>query len=103
MEGSYRVIDVEENSMTVKVTLNPGHSMNYHSHEKRDEVWNVISGSGKTIIDGMEQPVSVGDVVTMAAGCKHTIIAGDSGLQLIEIQIGSEISAADKKKYEMPV
>ncbi len=100
--GSYRVIDVEENSMTVKVTLNPGHSMNYHSHEKRDEVWNVISGSGKTVIDGMEQPVSVGDVITMAAGCKHTIIAGDSGLQLIEIQIGSEISASDKKKYEMP-
>ena len=36
--GSYRVLDVEEDSMTVKVTLNPGHRMNYHSHERRDEV-----------------------------------------------------------------
>lgn len=51
--GSYRVLDVEEDSMTVKVTLNPGHKMNYHNHEKRDEIWNVISGSGKTIVDGM--------------------------------------------------
>ena len=101
--GSYRVLDVEEDSLTVKVTLNPGHKMNYHSHEKRDEVWNVISGSGKTIVDGMEQPVKIGDVITMAAGCKHTVIAGDEGLQLIEVQLGFDISAADKKKYEWPL
>lgn len=101
--GSYRVMDVEEDSMTVKVTLNPGHKMNYHSHEKRDEVWTVISGTGTTIVDGMEQPVKPGDVVTMEAGCKHTIIAGNAGLQLIEVQLGTEISVADKKKYEMPL
>ena len=100
--GSYRVLDVEETSMTVKVTLNPGHKMNYHSHEKRDEVWTIISGDGRTIVDGMEQPVKVGDVVTMAAGCKHTIIAGEHGLQLIEVQLGSDITVTDKKKYEMP-
>ena len=101
--GSYRVLDVEEDSLTVKVTLNPGHKMNYHSHEKRDEVWNVISGSGKTIVDDMEQPVKIGDVITMAAGCKHTVVAGDAGLQLIEVQLGFDISAADKKKYEWPL
>lgn len=101
--GSYRVLDVEEKSMTVKVTLNPGHKMNYHSHEKRDELWNVISGSGRTIVDGMEQLIKPGDVITMAAGCKHTVIAGENGLQLIEVQLGSDISVSDKKKYEMPV
>ncbi len=101
--GSYRVLDVEEDSMTVKVTLNPGHKMNYHSHERRDEIWSVISGSGKTIVDGMEQLVNAGDVVTMAAGNKHTVIAGENGLQLIEVQLGADISVTDKKKYEMPV
>ena len=100
--GSYRVMDVEEDSMTVKVTLNPDHKMNYHSHEKRDEVWTVVSGSGTTIVDGMEQPIKPGDVVTMAAGCKHTVIAGGEGLQLIEVQLGKDISVSDKKKYEMP-
>ncbi len=99
--GSYRVLDVEEGSLTVKVTLNPGHKMNYHSHEQRDEVWTVISGSGKTIVDGMEQHVQVGDVITMAIGCKHTVIAGDEGIQLIEVQLGDEISVNDKKKYEL--
>ena len=98
--GSYRVLDVEEESMTVKVTLNPGHMMNYHSHEKRDEIWNVIRGTGKTVVDGMEQPVKAGDVITMSAGCKHTVIA-ESELQLIEVQLGTDISVADKKKYEL--
>lgn len=100
--GSYRVLDVGEDSMTVKVTLNPGHKMNYHSHERRDEVWTVISGEGTTIVDGMEQPVRPGDVITMDAGCKHTVIAGEGGLQLVEVQLGIDISASDKKKFDMP-
>ncbi len=98
--GQYRVLDVEEDSMTIKVTLNSGHKMNYHSHEKRDEVWTVISGTGRTIVDGMEQPVKAGDVITMAAGCKHTVIA-DTKLQLIEVQLGKDISVNDKHKYEL--
>lgn len=97
--GSFRVIDIEEGSMTIKVTLNAGHKMNYHSHERRDEIWTVIEGEGRTIIDGVEQKVSAGDVVTMKAGTPHTIIA-DTALQVIEVQIGQEISVADKKKLE---
>ena len=97
--GSYLVLDVEEGSMTVKVTLNPGHRMNYHSHDHRDEVWTVISGTGRTIVDGMEQRIQAGDVITMAAGCRHTVIA-ETKIQMIEVQLGKDISAADKHKYE---
>lgn len=95
--GGFRVIDVEEGSMTVKVSLNAGHGMNYHSHERRDEVWTVISGKGRTVIDGVHREVTVGDVITMKAGTPHTIIA-DTALQVIEVQIGKEISVRDKKK-----
>ena len=98
--GDFRVLDVAEGSMTVKVTLKPGHRMNYHSHDRRDEVWTVIAGHGRTIVDGMEQPVRAGDVITMAAGCKHTVIA-ETELQMIEVQLGREISVFDKKKYEL--
>ncbi|MCD7834706.1 MAG: cupin domain-containing protein [Lachnospiraceae bacterium] len=97
--GSFRVIDVDETSLTIKVTLNPGHRMNYHSHQRRDEIWNVISGEGTVIVDGMEQPVKAGDVVTMQAGCRHTISAVTE-LKLIEVQLGEEISVHDKQKYE---
>lgn len=98
--GSFRVLDITSESMTIKVTLNPGHSMNYHSHEYRDEIWNIISGQGRTIVDGMEQKVQAGDVVTMTAGCRHTVIA-DTELQIIEVQLGKEISVHDKQKFEL--
>lgn len=98
--GSFRVMDVENGSMTIKVTLNAGNCMNYHSHQKRDEVWVVIAGEGKTIVDGMEQNVKVGDVITMEAGCRHTIIA-KTELKLIEVQLGKEISVHDKQKYPL--
>ena len=98
--GSFRVIDVDDSSMTIKVTLNPGHSMNYHSHSRRDEVWTVISGKGRTVVDGMAQTVQAGDVITMAAGCRHTVFA-ETELKLIEVQLGKEISVDDKRKYEL--
>lgn len=98
--GSFQVLDVSQESMTIKVTLNEGHSMNYHSHKERNEVWVVIKGEGKTIVDGMEQKVSVGDVITMEAGCRHTVIA-KTELQLIEVQLGKEISVHDKEKFEL--
>lgn len=98
--GSFRVLDVEAESMTIKVTLHKGHRMNYHSHKHRDEVWTVISGTGRTIVDGMEQTVRPGDVITMQAGCRHTIVAV-TGLKLIEVQLGKEISVDDKQKFPL--
>lgn len=98
--GSYKVMDVESESMTIKVTLNPGNKMNYHSHRNRDEVWVVLAGTGKTIVDGYEQHVKAGDVITMNSGCRHTVIA-DTELKLIEIQLGKDINASDKQKFEL--
>ena len=98
--GSFKILDIEDKSITIKVTLNPGHSMNYHSHMRRDEVWTVISGEGRTIVDGMEQPVTAGDVITMEAGCRHTIFA-DTELKLIEVQLGEEIDVNDKQKFQL--
>lgn len=96
--GEYRVLDVGEESLTIKVTLHAGHQMNYHSHEYRDEVWNVISGTGRVVVDGLEKPCSAGDIISLPEGCKHTVIA-KSDLQIIEVQIGREINVGDKVKY----
>ena len=98
--GSFKVIDVETESMTIKVTLNAGHSMNYHSHKNRDEVWVVISGNGKTIVDGFEQVVKAGDVITMSAGCRHIVMA-ETELKLIEVQLGTDINVHDKQKFAL--
>ena len=99
--GSFRVIDVGRSSLTIRVTLNPGHRMNYHRHFHRDETWTVVSGTGKAILDGSAVPLSPGVSLTMRAGCPHTVLA-ESELVLIEVQTGEAISAEDKEKLPWP-
>ncbi len=99
--GSFRVLDVEDESLTIKITLNPGHRMNYHSHARRDEVWTVISGHGWAIVDGVKTAVQAGDVVKMPAGSRHTIVA-DTELKVMEVQLGRDITVHDKEKFPFP-
>lgn len=97
--GSFRVLDVENESVTMKVTLNAGHEMNYHSHEHRDEVWTIIDGEGVVTLDGKKREVSAGDVISLPRGSKHTIKAVTE-LKVMEVQVGKEISIHDKIKWE---
>lgn len=96
--GTYTVIDVQNGSMTVKIGLKKGSSMKYHSHEFRNEVWTVVSGSGRVVIGGEERFVSSGAVVEIPIGAKHTISA-DTDMNIIEVQIGESISEKDKQIY----
>jgi len=97
--GTYNVIDAHDNSMTIKVILNSGHRMKYHSHKHRDEVWSVISGKGTVILDNKVIRVGTGDVIRIPRDCKHTIIA-ETTLNVIEVQIGEDTDVKDKKVFE---
>ena len=97
--GTYKVIDVERDSLTIKVTLNAGSRMKYHSHERRREVWNVIEGRGLIVIDGDVRSIGAGDVIELPIGSKHIVIA-DTVLKIIEVQFGREISVDDKIVHE---
>ena len=99
--GSYRILDVGEESLTIKVVLNAGQRMHYHSHQRRDEVWTLISGNGQVVVDGTRRAVKSGDVVYLKAGSAHTILA-ETEIRLIEVQNGKNISVKDKIKYPFP-
>ncbi len=97
--GTYSVIDIQPNAMTVKIMMNAGGQMTYHSHMHRTEIWTVISGSGKIILDGKEQIIEKGQTVTIPVGCKHTLIA-NVPMSVIEVQIGGKIIGSDKKIHQ---
>ena len=61
-----------------------------HSHERRDEDWTVVSGSGQVVVDGVTRGVSAGDVIDLPVGCKHTVIASGDGLQDGECNLGGD-------------
>lgn len=96
--GIYKVIDAQPGSMTIKVALRAGNQMKYHSHEHRDETWTVVEGQGRAIVDGAEETMGPGDMIRLPAGCKHTLIA-DTDMNVIEVQVGEEITQADKKVF----
>ena len=98
--GTYTVIDVQPQSMTIKIKLKKGNHMKYHAHEHREEGWTIVSGYGKVVVDGREQEVKTGDVITLPVGCKHILIA-ETDMSVIEVQIGEEISPKDKIVYSL--
>ena len=99
--GTYRVLNIDAESMMIMDVVNAGARMSYHSHEKRKEVWTVIYGSGTVIVDGKEHHVRAGDVVTMEPGSRHTVIA-KTEMKLFELQLGlggTAVDKSDKTKY----
>lgn len=97
--GTYTVIDAHDTCMTIKVLLNAGHQMKYHSHMRRDEVWTIVSGTGTAVLDDQISKVTAGDVVKIPRGCRHTIIA-ETTLNIIEVQIGEDIDVRDKEVFQ---
>ena len=57
-----------------------------------------LSGNGRAIVDGMEQLIKTGDVITIHSGCRHITIA-DTELKLIEVQLCKEITVDDNQKH----
>lgn len=98
--GNFQVLDVEDNSLTIKVTLLPGHRLHYHSHEHRDETWTVVSGEGTAVVDDAEILLRPGTMLRLPVGCRHTVIARTE-MTLIEVQIGENISVNDKRKFSL--
>lgn len=104
--GTYLVLDhtklVDEGmeAVTIKVNLLPGKNISYHMHQKRIEIWTIISGSGEYILDGKLYPIVAGDVLQIPCGMKHAI-RGITPLEFIEIQIGTELDEEDILRMAM--
>ena len=89
--GTYTVIDVQPGSMTVKVSMRAGEHMSYHMHNYREEVWTVVFWQAvRQLLMVWNRYSVLGDVITIAAGCKHTVIAEYCIWILIEVQIGED-------------
>ena len=95
--GTFEVINQSENSVTALITIKAGKAMSYHQHKLRNEVWTILSGTGKVIIDDVERNIKRGDTVIINSECRHTIKA-ITEISMIEIQVGDEIDVADKIK-----
>lgn len=103
--GTYKVIDFitysdGQKSLTKHLRLMAGKKLSYQSHEKRDEIWTIVDGTGILLLDGHTRNVKRGDVAYITAGMKHALCAV-TDLHLIEVQIGQELTEEDITRYAM--
>ena len=59
-----------------------------HSHKNNEEIYGVISGRGKAVIDGEEVTLSTGDWLRVAPAAKRQFsAAADCGITFVCIQV----------------
>ena len=74
---SKRVIDTENNSMTIICQM-PGEGNRRHHHPDWNEWWYIVEGEWEWEIEGEVKMISQGDIVFMKKNRKHKITASGS-------------------------
>ena len=84
-----------------QIIIQPGQAPSYQYHFKREEVWVVVKGEGKLILDDVESSVSPGSIVNVPVETKHRIRnTGDENLIFIEVQLGEYFGEDDIVRLE---
>lgn len=98
--GEYRVIRKSDNYLVKELSLLPYKEISYQSHDHRKESWTIVDGDGTMVIDNKENTVTIGDTINIAKKQKHKIIAGENGVKILEVQIGSILEESDIIRYD---
>ena len=85
--------------VTVKIiTVKPNSQLSLQYHNKRDEFWKILSGSGKVIIGEKIFDAKMGDTFTIPKKVKHRMIT-EKGITFLEIATG-EVDEEDIVRIE---
>jgi mannose-6-phosphate isomerase-like protein (cupin superfamily) len=90
--GAFRkagaALDIESFGMNI-IDMPPNAGEQYpehdHEHDGQEEVYVVLRGSGRIVIDGEEVPVDPETVVRCGAGATRKIFAGAEGMRLLAL------------------
>lgn len=98
--GWYKVVDHKRfddgmEMLTKRFLIRAGKNISYQLHTKRSEVWTVVAGEGQVVLDGRFFPVRAGSVLEIPQGTRHSAIAADTDLEIVEVQLGTELVEED--------
>ena len=94
--GYYEIIKEKDNYKIKVITVNPGQRLSYQVHDKRDEYWVVISGSGLLTINGNESECHPGTAICIEANDAHRVAnTGEKTLIFAEVQLGTYFGEDD--------
>lgn len=59
--------------LCARMTLEPGSSIGNHAHETEDEIYLVLSGSGRILENGAWTAIRAGDAILTGKGGSHSV------------------------------
>ena len=99
--GKYTVIKDESNFKLKIIEVNPGQRLSYQYHNKRSEVWTIISGIAHVTINDKVSELKPGDSIAIPIKAKHRVEnKGVNNLIFIEVQTGSYFGEDDIVRLE---
>ncbi|MDE5740857.1 MAG: cupin domain-containing protein [Oscillospiraceae bacterium] len=79
---------MDEQRKIIPCTIHSGGSIGLHRHMTSDDIKYILSGTGKAICDGKEEPLRSGCCHICKKGSEHSIInVGDDDLVLLTVVI----------------
>ena len=97
--GRYIVLDETEKKLVKTLYIDANKNLSYQKHAYRDEVWTIVSGKGKFVLDGEIKDVKENDVLFIPRESKHSIKA-IVNLEILEVQLGENFIEEDIERFD---
>ncbi|NDG52849.1 MAG: cupin domain-containing protein [Flavobacteriia bacterium] len=100
--GYYEVLLDETYCKVKRIIVKPNQRLSYQYHEKRAEVWTVVSGVATITINGNTREYQPGESAIIPLGAKHRMANAqdDEDMILIEVQTGTYFGEDDIIRIE---
>ena len=99
--GNYQVLYDGNDCKVKRITVNPKQRLSYQLHKQRSEVWVIVSGKGKIIINDESRETNPESIITIPVGAKHRIEnTSEEDLIFIETQLGTYFGEDDIIRIE---
>ena len=93
--GTYEVLLDSDNCKVKRISVKPNEQLSVQYHNKRSELWKIISGKGQILIGNDWVEAKPDTIVEIPQGAIHSVKAIDESLIFIEIQTGTYFGEDD--------
>jgi len=95
---AYRNSACERTSLA-EATIYPGACTEAHYHPKTEEIYYVLSGTGRIRVDDEERDIGPGDAILLR-GAVDALLVDEDGLEVIDYKTDRVSGGALRAKYE---
>lgn len=100
--GFYKTIILNDMFQAKVIHVSPGEKLSLQKHQRREEHWIVVRGTGLVQIGESNLPVSAGSTFFIPKDCKHRLsnVSENEVLIMVEVQQGDYFGEDDIERLE---